>query len=259
MAKVKHSSALSIVLRVFLILLVLFAVLEAGTRWYIGNQVQSSFAAAEEKPEVSFGWQSTVLGLLQRKIPHIEIDTPSTVMIDGQSVSGNPAAVLSMQDVHLSKDKPIAESMELATTLDNNFILATLQQEMQRNSKDLSNAQGLEAFLGNLFQDLTTVSSVSTDAAAGQLVIGFSNDNAQLRLKPQAVNGSLQLTAEEASLFGRALPQGVSDFISNQLKTRTQQSQLGLDSVTVTDNGLDLELSGSNVDLNQLQYAQLGQ
>ena len=106
------------IIGVLAVVLVLLLVAEAGIRMYLSNQITSGFAQqpgaeAAGDPKVSFGSSPVVFGLLGGTLPHITVDAPSTLFVNGNDYTGNPAATIQLEKVHITGGEPVAPIVEV--------------------------------------------------------------------------------------------------------------------------------------------------
>ena len=86
----------------------------------------------------------------------------------------------------------------------------------------------------------------------------ITNGAAALTLRPQAQDGKLTFTAENASIFGVSLPTEVSDALTQGFSQKLQEIGPGLSlaDVTVVDGGVKIHVVGTNVPLSSLEDAE---
>ena len=90
------------------------------------------------------------------------------------------------------------------------------------------------------------VSGVESDPASGTLRAQVLGGLAALQVKPQIVNGKIEVTTESAQLFGMALPTDLVDGIVQAMTESLQTYPMGLQpsEVKVTDKGIEVALRG---------------
>lgn len=235
------------------LLIVLFAA-EFGLRWFIGNELRSSFEAqaAEdgvtmtEDPTISFGATPLILSAVRGVVPEVEVTTPSTLQITGQEILGQPEAHVVLDDLDISdRDNPVAARMVTTTEVPEEFLLATIQQSMEANNG------------GGLIE----ISDVTSNPAQGTLDIEFNGGAAVLNLLPAPVDGQLTFEASGGSLFGFDLPSQVTDLITAGLREGVNDQAHGfrIDEFEVVEGGARLKLSGEDVALSEVADPQLTQ
>lgn len=232
--------ALSIVAAVLL----LFAVAEVGIRTFVAKQVTDE---APEGTSVSFGASPVTLGLLGGKFPHMTVDQQSDLVIDGDHVSGTPAAVVDMDNVQLNDGDPVAESLHLTTELPNDFVRAMLNQQLNEQMED--------SFLA----DVITVSDVVSNADAGTFTIVFTSGAAGIELQPVMQDGQLTFQARSTELFGFALPDDIAQAISSAMSEGVAQEATGgmnVEDFTVIPGGLRVSVAGSDIKFSELEQLQ---
>lgn len=241
MARMKNgmSTVWKVVLAVLAALLVLFLVAEAGIRTFMASQIKSESAA-----EVSFGSSPVTLGLLGGKFPHMTVDQPSTLVVNGNEFTGQPATTVELNDVRINGGEPVADSLHLTTELPNDYIRAMLNQQ-------------LDAELGDGFlSEIITVSDVTTDPEAGTFSTYFTAGAAGIELRPVVENEKLAFEAASTELFGMTLPDDVAGAISNAMADGVEEEVTGgmqVQDFTVIPGGLRVAVSGEHVNFAELE------
>ncbi|AHI21748.1 LmeA family phospholipid-binding protein [Corynebacterium vitaeruminis] len=256
--------------------IVLLLVAEFGLRWYIGKQLGDQMQASStgEKASVSFGASPLILGMATGKIPEVTVDSPSTVTItagtagEAPTITGQPESHVTMKDLDFAaNDNATAGSVDMVTTMTDEYLLAVVQRQMADNNSGatgttLNGATGdqldLGALAGQLIQQLVTVTGITSDPANGTVDVQITNGAAALTLRPQAQDGKLTFTAENASIFGVSLPTEVSDALTQGFSQKLQEIGPGLSlaDVTVVDGGVKIHVVGTNVPLSSLEDAE---
>lgn len=108
---------------------------------------------------------------------------------------------------------------------------------------------GIRETLGGL------VSGVSSSASSGMLTLDVLGGLAQLQVKPEIKDGTVQVETKSAELLGMGIP---TDLVSGIVDVFTQSLQsypLGLKAteVKVTDNGVAVKLAGGRTELPAAQ------
>lgn len=269
---------LKIILSIITVVVVLLLVVEFGLRWFIGNQLANSMEATEgdEKASISFGAQPLLWGIATQNLNNVEIKTPNSVTItypnssEVPEVAGTPETTITMSNLDMSDpNSPVAGHMTMHTLATDEFLLATIQREManaQENSQP-QQPQGnpfeggelnLEELAGGFLQNLIKITGISSNAASGTVDIQITNGAAALTLRPEVTNGQMGFVAENASLFGFDLPEGVSDALTKALSEGmgdTAGTGMTITNVAVVDGGVDLTMEGENVKLSELQQS----
>lgn len=239
-------TAWKVALSIIVAVLLLFIVAEAGIRAFVANQVTSQ---APEGTSVSFGASPVTIGLLGGKFPHITVDQQGDLQINGDQISGTPSSVVDMDNVRIQGEEPVAESLRLTTELPNEFVRAMLNQQLQQELGD------------NFLANLITVSEVTSDEEAGTFTIVFSSGAAGIELEPQMQDGQLTFQARSTELFGFSLPDEVAQSISSAMSQGVADEATGgmsVEDFTVIPGGLQVSVSGENVNFAELQRMQQG-
>lgn len=243
---------------VFAALLVLAVVLFAGGEFATRSNITNELKKDNPQATISFGAYPVLLGALQKNIHHVEIDNPSTLEVvtgDNPQVVGDPEAHITIDGLNLeNEDAPIATTLHMTTVLPDNFILAQAQLAMKEQMPQPKNATSLEDLAGALFSQLVKITSITSEPAEGTLAVQFTDGAAELHLKPVLEGGHVAFEATNAQLFGVDLPAEATAAITEGLRNSADSFFQGLkvDSFDVTDGGLQVALSGTNVNLAEL-------
>lgn len=264
MARSSGSTVWKVIVGVLVAVLLILLVAEFGLRWFIGQQLRSSFneqaeetgVVVEEDPTISFGATPLVLSILGGTINEVNVTTPSTLEIvpsGGGSappeINGQPAADVMITDLDISDTQnPVAGRLVTTTEVPDEFLLATVQQQMAAQQGDASDPA--TSFL----QDLISITDITSNAQAGALDVEFTGGAAVLTLQPVMVDGQLTFEATNAALFGFDLPGQVADGITRALQDgmAEQVGQLGVEEFEVIEGGVRIRVVGDNVNLNDM-------
>ncbi|WIM67989.1 DUF2993 domain-containing protein [Corynebacterium breve] len=265
MSRSQSSTAWKVILGVLAALLVIILAAEAGARWFLADQMKSGFeeeaiaagANIEEEAEVSFGAYPLVLGLMQRKLPEMEMTVPSTLSIEGTTVRGNPASTIKVEDMSLS-DEPVAERMTATTEFPDDFIRALLQGQLEQTAE----SEDGFGFLTKLFE----ISDVTANHSSGTFDIALSNGYVPnlflLELRPVMVDGSLTFEATSGALVGFDIPQEWVDHLTQVLQEGMEQEVTGdmrIQEFTVIPDGFRMTITGENVPLKDVANSSVTQ
>lgn len=242
-------TAWKVVISILAALLVLFIVAEAGLRTFIANQVTKDPAAANM--DVSFGNSPLTFGLLRGKFPHMTLNQPSTLLINGNEITGEPATTVQLDDIRVVDGEPVADSLLVTTELPNEFIRAMLNQQLEQQLGD------------GFLSDVITISDVSTTPNEGTFTITFTAGAAGVELRP-VLNSAGELAFEAASteLFGFELPSRVTEALSEAMSQGVAEEIAGglrIVDFTVVPGGLRIAMAGEGVNFAQLQREMPGQ
>ena len=247
-------SAWKILIGVLAALLILLLIAEAGLRIFLSKQIEDGFEAqyaaqspgvVAAKPDVSFGATPLTIGMLGGALPHMTIQTPSTLMINDGEITGEPAATIAMDKVRLVNQEPVADHLSMQAELPSALLQAILNQAIS------------EQLGGNALLDtLITVSSVTTDPEAGTFTLSFTRGVANVDIRPVPTAEGVQFETTGTQLFGFDLPGEITDAITQSLQEGLANQEAGamrLNNVHVTPAGLVLEMTGENVNFYELQ------
>ncbi|MBI8999578.1 DUF2993 domain-containing protein [Corynebacterium sp. CCM 9185] len=265
MSKKRGSVWWKILLGVIVVLFIILLVAEVALRMFITKELEDDFTkqaamtgvVTEEKPEIGFGPAPLLLSIATGTIPTVNISTPSTLQIvppvggeSGLTVKGTPAADLRITDLALrGSEGLVAGHIVVETDISDDMMLAQVQTAMLEQT-----SMAGDGLTGALLQNLVKVTDITTDPGTGTLDIEFTDGAAHIVIRPSAVDGQLQMEATEARLFGFALPDEVADTISRALKSGAADMGEGMavDDVSVRRGGMHLQMSGENINLNEM-------
>lgn len=253
-----RSSAGSIIAKVLAIVVVIVLVLvilaEIGLRMFIAQQMRAGFeeqARADgiespAEPEVSFGTSPLVFGLLSGQLNEVNMSTPSTLTIDGDTVTGQPAADVRMEGMQLTGDM-LSDTVTTTTELPDDYLLATIRAQISETQPDNNNP----------LAEHLTVTDITSQADAGTVDVEFVHGVATLTLTPEARDGQLYFTAAKAALFGFDLPPEATDEISRALQQGMSESAymgegMRVEEADVIEGGLKITVVGKDVSLKQM-------
>ena len=261
----QRSSAGKILLTIIIVIAVLLLLAEFGLRWFIGNQVVQALATQDtqtsseqkEKPKIS----PLLLGLVKGEIPHVELDTPSTINIKKNAdstiseITGVPKTRMVADGLSLlDAENPTARTMTLEVEPDDAFLLAMVQSAVaEQDGAGQTDASDLKANLQGILQQVVKVTKVTSNPQNSTIDVEFTNGAATLTLKPKVHDGKLGFDAVNTALFGFALPSEVTETVSKGLNeniSKVNTNGMATDEVTVIDGGLRIKMSGQNVKLS---------
>lgn len=269
MSKTIGSRISKIILTIIVALVVLLLLAEFGLRWTISKQLKDSVGSNStgQEASISFGPTPLLFSAITQNVPHVNIESPSTVNIkhpgDANAVpevTGTPQSFINVNSLNISDpDNPVAGSLSLRTTLADDYLLAVLQKSIAENQKHQAaptegEGNDLGALAGAFLQQLIQVTGITSNPADGTVKVDITGGAANLTLKPEAIDGRLSFTATNASLLGVELPSTVSDALTQGLRDQanTMTGSLTIKSVEVVEHGITIEVAGENVNLNEL-------
>ncbi|WP_347304797.1 DUF2993 domain-containing protein [Corynebacterium sp. SA-MJD20WY100] len=234
-----------VVLIVLVALLVLALLVEFGLRWFMSSQMTKQFdEQGAEGASVSFGATPLLFGLARGEVSEMNMDTPSTLMIDkeAKTIEGQPATKIHMEGMTMSQD-PVARSLQTTTTLPTDYLLVTLQNQIaERSGQDM---------LGDI-----VMTNLTTNDAEDVVDVEFAGGLFTLTLKPEARDGALAFEATGSKLLAWDLPEEVthqiSDALSEGLKNQVAGDTMRIDRVDVGAGDITIDISGENVKLNEM-------
>ncbi|WP_164931194.1 DUF2993 domain-containing protein [Corynebacterium pelargi] len=263
----KSSSGIfKVVLSILAVLLIVLIGSEFGARWYVTKQIRDEVGQSADgrQAEVSLGSSPLLLGMLQKDVDQVEITTPDTVKIERPAdpnavpvISGTPDAHIMIEHLDISDpDHLIAQDLQLTTQLSNEFLLANLQVYLDGAlpQEPAPDANLLESLAGKLIQNTVSISDVQSHPQNGTMEVEISNGAANIELEPRVKDGQLTFVAKNTSVLGFSLPSSVSDALTQAFKQAAGSIDVGLEfkGIKVLDDGMEVELEGHDIDLNEL-------
>lgn len=259
--KIWHTSQMGKKLIRFLLgLVITLAVLgglaEFGARYYLGQQFTKQFAATDTdaQPEIHFGKQSLVLGLLQNDVPEIDFTIPDSLTIQPGNppvVGGTPAShvVLRHLQINPTNGEGTARDLQVTTTLSTDFLLAQAQQAMQQATGG-NDANDLASLL---ISNLLKITDITTSPQEQTVELEFTNAAGTLTLKPTVLGGKLTFAVVGANLLGIDLPEQFVSVLSEKFASQEMASMdMVFERVDIGADGITLEMHGHNVDLGKM-------
>lgn len=249
------SKALKIILGILVGILVLFMIAELALRYYISDQIKTSFAdsvpagaVVTDEPKVKYSAKPLLFGVATKKIDKVTVEVPSTLTSRGGVVEGNPAATMDLRGFTLTSE-PVADQLTLTTDLPNQYVREILQSEL---SKAMNEAEGGEL---SIYNEIVTVSDVDSKPSNDSFEITFSNGALSVELQPHMENDQLFFTAVATRIVGIKLPDVVSEIITGALRSAMEEQVVGplaVKDFKVLPDNFRITLSGSNVNLGEL-------
>lgn len=267
-AKSKKSALPKVLLTIVVILLLLVLVAEFGLRFMIGKQLKDEFQAqassqgisTTEEPSISFGASPLLLGIARGSINEVTIDTPDSLTITDQdgvpSINGTPEATIQLEGLDIRDlDNPVADHLTLTTFAPDDFILATVQQQMNQATNGTGASAG---FAEQLIQELVKITNITSNAADQTVEVEFTDGAARASLRPIVLNGQLAFEIVDSQLFGFGLPDEVSQMLTDALQSSIEDVAGGLQiqNIEVGDGGINVTLTGDNINVQTLESVQ---
>ncbi|WP_330233252.1 DUF2993 domain-containing protein [Nocardia sp. NBC_00508] len=205
---------------------VLLATVLVGGEAYARHRVSSCISTQFEKEmgskiDVSFGPKPMLVTWIDGKVSSVRVNSNDTKF--GPAVGMVVHAVFRDVDVADPNGSTIASS-----------------------SADVTwSNEGIRETLGGL------VSGVSSSAESGMLTLDVLGGLAELQLKPQVQNGTVEVETMSAQLLGIGVPADLAQSIVDIFTRSLQSYPLGMaaTNLQVTDSGIDVELAGGRTQL----------
>ncbi|WP_063046049.1 LmeA family phospholipid-binding protein [Nocardia pseudovaccinii] len=231
----KSPSTLKVNRRALVIALVVVAILlatvlvggEAYARYQVSRCISTQFEKdMGSKIDVSFGAKPMLITWIDGKVDQVKVDSDDSKF--GPAVGMVVHARFNNVEVSNSGSGSTVGSSSADVTWGND---------------------GIRETLGGL------VSGVSSSASSGMLTLDVLGGLAQLQVKPEIKDGTVQVETKSAALLGMGIP---TDLVSGIVDVFTQSLQsypLGLKAteVKVTDNGVAVKLAGGRTELPAAQ------
>lgn len=258
-----------ILLAVVVVLAILIAVAEFGVRAYAKNTVVDELRSSAEQegveladdPSVSFGTSPLLLGLLQGTIPSMEMTLPSSLDVSYEDsdqsrpvVSGQPEMRVNASDMDMDSDDPTVRDITVDTVLPPEFLLAEIQRSEAEGG---DGGDGDDA--GNIIEGLIEVSDVRMDAEANTLELDITGGLATLSMTPVVQDGALTFEVGSLRILGMELPDTIVDQLTDELQDTVNDVEgMQIQSAEVTEEGLAVQLHGTDVRLNEISVNTAG-
>ncbi|MCS4489741.1 LmeA family phospholipid-binding protein [Corynebacterium sp. ES2775-CONJ] len=253
----------SIVVGILALIVVTLVVAEGGMRWFIKDQLTSSFGTAKEETTVELGSSPLLLGLVRGGIPYLAVSAPDTISISRISgaapvITGQPRINLEITDMPLSQDPDATiGALKMHTVLSDDFVLAQIQKGMAENQPEApADSDDIAALAQEFLQQIITVTGFSSNATDNTFDVQFTGGAAVLTFTPVVVAGNLTFEATNAQLLGFDLPENLTNAITEALDQGIAQvagPRMKVTEAVITPEGLSLRLAGTDVPLKDLQ------
>lgn len=254
----KGSKAPKVLAIIVIIVLLLALIAEFGARWYIKHEIKNSLTEASnsrtvEDPKVSLGTTPVLFGLVQRSLPHLEVEVPSSIDVSYEDNDPSRPVVTGMPRTHITGKKlsmgDTPQDMRFGElTVDAELPKEVMKAEMIANQSGQSD--------DDLLNSLLQVDDVVPNPQDQTLEVQFSGGLASIVMSPKIEKGQLTMEVSAVKVFGQELPDVLAEALGGAVEQSVEQNTPGgLEprDVRVTDNGLQISLHGTDVDLNELQ------
>jgi hypothetical protein len=195
---------------------------EAYARHRVSNCISSQFEKEMgSKIDVSFGPKPMLITWIDGKVP--------TVRVNSNDTKFGPAVGMVVHSVF--RDVDVDDP--------NGSVIGSSSAEVTWSN------EGIKETLGGM------VSNVSSSSSSGMLTLSVLGGLAELQLRPQIVNGAVQVETMSAELLGIGLPADLVQSIVDIFTESLQSYPLGMTAtkLEVTDSGVDVQLAGGRTQL----------
>lgn len=254
----------TIVIGVIVALILALVVGEIAVRMSASKMVTDEFQAmseadgvnTEETLDVSFGASPLLLALVTNNVGTVNVEAPNTLEItdpaadNGQTeVRGTPSAQIHASNVDVSdRNNPIAESVTVTSQLPSDLILA------EANLASRTGA-GNDSILEQLASSATRMTSIQPDPERGVLMVEFSGGVVTAEITPVVRNGTVEVDVQGGSIAGFAADEAMRTMaqlaITGPIGDLDVEG-LEISDVRVTENGIDVDLEGTNLSAEAL-------
>lgn len=245
-------------------------VAEFGARWYMRDEITTElrdYAAASgvelvAEPEVHFGWEPVILGLARGSVPKMDMVIPSSLdvsYVDNDRskpiVKGDPEVRLVGEDItpHRTSaggqatENATVGTLDVSTSIPDELMLAEVQRAIQEKVTQAG---------GNPLVKMLNITEIRPNSHEQVLEVFINDRLASVQVRPVVTQGQVAFEVQDAKVLGISLPSNFTSALQTALGNSAQRAPVpaGLDfqSARVTDQGLDLQLSGRNVDLKAM-------
>jgi type II secretory pathway pseudopilin PulG len=223
-ARPKRSRALIVIV----VVIVALAAVLIGGEFYVRNNVKQCMADQFESQlgsqvDVGLSAKPVLLQAIDKKVPHITIDSDDS--------SFGPAKDM---NVHAR-----VNDIDLTSSDTSGGTIGSSSADIDWSSEGIAATIAAQPFG-------TLVTGVTTDPTAGTIRFAVLGNLAELTVQPTISNGVVNVETIGAELFGLGLPTDLVSGVVDILTSSLQTFPLGMtpQSLTVTDTGLQLSLSG---------------
>ncbi|MBF6163836.1 DUF2993 domain-containing protein [Streptomyces gardneri] len=195
---------------------------EAYARHRVSNCISSQFEKEMgSKIDVSFGPKPMLITWIDGKVP--------TVRVNSNDTKFGPAVGMVVHSVF--RDVDVDDP--------NGSVIGSSSADVTWSN------EGIKETLGGM------VSNVSSSSSSGMLTLSVLGGLAELQLKPQIVNGAVQVETMSAELLGIGMPADLVQSIVDIFTESLQSYPLGMTAtkLEVTDSGVDVQLAGGRTQL----------
>lgn len=221
-----------------LVLVVLLAVAVAVGEFLVRGQMEDKIAQAASS-ELGSPTEASVNGLA---LPALVGGSVSSVDLhsDGGSGTGQiaPGIDVTLDDVVIEGESAQAGSLEGTVSLSTEDMLAA--------------AQGAGESGGGFLDQFTQVQSITPDPGANALTVSIGG-LAEMKLVPEVRDGALEFAPQDTQVFGIQIPENLLGGTISMVNETVDRLPDGvvIDAATVTDHGMDLQVSGQDVPLRR--------
>ncbi|MBV7294525.1 DUF2993 domain-containing protein [Corynebacterium sp. TAE3-ERU12] len=262
----RHSSRTpAIVLGSVLAITIVLVIAEIALRVHISGVVDEEFRTAppqqgvtvQQDTETSFGAFPLLLDLITGTIDEIDVVSPSTLDIQNAdaaggavpSVRGVPAATTTLYNVSVGNpEESVAERVRITATIPAELIMA--EANLNRPAP-----QG-DSILDNITGEVTRMSAVRPDPARGVLVAEFARGAASVDILPVVRDGQVVAEVSGGDIGGLSADGVVATIADAAVAEPTaaiNDDLLQITAVRVTDEGLAVDLEGTNIAVTALR------
>ncbi|WP_187774117.1 LmeA family phospholipid-binding protein [Lolliginicoccus suaedae] len=231
-------------LKAVVTLLVLLAIIagaaEIVTRFIVGGEIREPLGESwQSEPSTSFGMQPLLPALMNDRIESLSIDSGTI----GTGDLRGSALTIELGDIDITdRDNPVAGDVTVIARITAETIFQAIQE---KDGGDVSILPGVSI----------TIDGVVPQPAREALVVELMRGTATVDATPRIEDGNVVIDLGNAEILGLPLPEAITDAIKGGASQSVGALPDGLTatSVTVTEEGVDVTLTGSGLALADFQ------
>lgn len=256
----KSSAVPKVLITIAVVLILILAAAEFGTRWFIKGQISQQLQAQSgteqvEDPKVGLGSSSVLLGLVQQRLPHLDIDIPSSLDVSYEDndqskpvVTGVPKTSIKGRDFTFDASNP------------DNMVIGdlTIESEVPREMMlaEINKATSAQAPKDNPFAGLIQVTNIEPNVDKQTLQMELTSGLATLAMKPKVENDQLTFDVDGVRILGQTLPDNMTEPLRKSLEksaTNAVPGSMRPKDVRVTEDGMAITMVGQDVNMSELE------
>ncbi|MBD8507683.1 LmeA family phospholipid-binding protein [Hoyosella sp. G463] len=231
---------LKAVITLLVLLVIVAGAAEIAARFIVGREIQQPLGESwQSEPSTSFGLQPLLPALMDDRIDALSIDSGTI----GTGDLRGSALQIDLGDVDITdRENPIAGEVTVIARITAETIFQAIQEN---DGGDVSVLPGVSV----------TIDGVVPQPAREALVVELMRGTATVDATPRLQDGTVVVDLGNAEVLGLPLPDAVTDAIKGGTSQSVGALPEGLTAtaVTVTEEGVDVTLTGSGLALADFQ------